>query len=71
MIVSVNRTAMLAEVVAYFADPPTPLVCDRTVDGQHGWIETRCHRVNHDVGWLISERRYPGEIAMLGLAANA
>ena len=66
-----NRPGMLAEVAAYFADPPAPPDCHRTVDGGHGRIETRRHRVSHDVGWLFSSRRYPGEPAMPGLAAIA
>ena len=43
-----------------------------TVDGEHGRIETRRARVCHDVGWLATDRRFPGEprfpdLAMLGM----
>jgi hypothetical protein len=52
-------------VEAFFADPP-PGALDRhgTTDGGHGRIEVR----RHDVVWLLSDRRYPGEPAFSGLA---
>ena len=66
-----NWPATCAEVEAAFADPPPSLHIQRseTVDGGHGRIETRRHAVCHDVGWLFSNRRYPGEFAFPGLAA--
>ena len=39
-----------------------------TTDGDHGRIEVRRHAVCHDVAWLFSDRRYPGEVAFPGLA---
>jgi predicted transposase YbfD/YdcC len=56
-------------VEAFFADPPPGAVerCE-TVDGDHGRIEVRRHAVCHDVAWLLSDRRYPGEPAFPGLA---
>jgi hypothetical protein len=30
-------------------------------EGDNGRIETRRHRVSHDVSWLASGRRFPGE----------
>jgi predicted transposase YbfD/YdcC len=33
---------------------------DRTVDGDHGRIETRTTTVIHDVGWLQERHRWPG-----------
>lgn len=63
-----NRPAMLAEVEAFFADPPGPLPETITTDADHGRIEIRRHRISHDVGWLFSSRRYAGEPAMPGLA---
>lgn len=66
-----NRPAMLAEVAAFFADPPAPLPMFETSDADHGRIETRRHRVSHDVAWLFSDRRYAGEPAMPGLATIA
>lgn len=66
-----NRPAMLAEVAAFFADPPSTLPEAVTTDADHGRLETRRHRVSHEVGWLFSDRRYAGEPAMPGLAAIA
>lgn len=31
-----------------------------TTDGDHGRVEVRRHRVSHDVGWLTTDRRFPG-----------
>ena len=61
-----NRPATLKDVEAFFADPPPAAVetCE-TTDGDHGRIETRRHEVCHDVAWLFSDRRYPGEVASL------
>ena len=39
-----------------------------TIDGERGRIETRRHAVCHDVAWLFSDRRYPGEPTFPGLA---
>jgi predicted transposase YbfD/YdcC len=64
-----NRPATLADVAAFFADPPPGMVETReTTDGDHGRIEVRRHAVCHEVGWLFSDRRYPGEVAFPGLA---
>ncbi len=64
-----NRPATFKEVEAFFADPPPDMLdtC-QTTDGDHGRIETRRHLVCHDVAWLFSDRRYPGEVAFPGLA---
>ena len=64
-----NRPAMFAEVAAFFADPPPGMLdtCT-TTDGDHGRIERRCHAVCHDIAWLFSARRYPGEPSFPGLA---
>nr|WP_180902573.1 MULTISPECIES: ISAs1 family transposase [unclassified Martelella] len=37
----------------------------------HGRIEIRRHFVSHDVGWLASDRRFPGEPRFPALAAIA
>jgi predicted transposase YbfD/YdcC len=42
-----------------------------TVDNDHGRIETRRHFVSHDVSWLTTERRFPGEPRFPGLKAVA
>lgn len=64
-----NRPAMFKEIEAFFADP-TPGLLHRheTIEGDHGRIETRRHAVCHDVAWLSSDRRYPGELAFPDLA---
>ena len=52
-------------------DPPRTLALQQvtTVDGDHGRIETRRHTICHDIKWLLSDRRYPGEFLFPGLAA--
>ena len=64
-----NRPATFQDVEAFFADPP-PGTLDtfETTDGGHGRIEVRRHAVCRDVAWLLSDRRYPGEVAFPGLA---
>jgi len=64
-----NRPATFQDVEAFFADPP-PGALDtfETADGGHGRIEVRRHAVCRDVGWLLSDRRYPGEVSFPGLA---
>lgn len=66
-----NWPATYAEVEKLFGDPPPSIALrhSKTVDGDHGRIETRRHTVCHDVGWLCSDRRYPGEFAFPGLKA--
>jgi predicted transposase YbfD/YdcC len=65
-----NRPATYAEVEMFFAAPPSDVVLEhsKTLDGEHGRIETREHIVCHDVDWLFSDRRYPGEPVFPGLA---
>ena len=43
-----------------------PLETFETADGGHGRIEVRRHAVCHDVDWLYSDRRYPGEVDVSG-----
>jgi predicted transposase YbfD/YdcC len=69
-----NRPALLAEVETFFADPGNAPDCQAfaTVDGDHGRLEQRRHRVCHKVDWLKSDRRSPDEreiphLAMIGL----
>lgn len=69
-----NWPATHADVVAFFADPPRDMIADvhEAVDGDHGRIETRRHLVCHQLDWLASDRRYPGEprfphLAMIGM----
>ena len=54
--------------------PPGTLATNETTDGDHGRIEVRRAFVSHDVGWITSDRRFPGEwnfqgLAMLGMIA--
>ena len=64
-----NRPSQRAEVEAWFADPLNRTgSAHTTTDAEHGRIEVRRHRVSHDIDWLLSDRRYPGEALMPGLA---
>src|SRR3954451_18263484 len=64
-----NRPATLKEVAAFFAEPPPGAVDTfEATDGDHGRIAIRRHAVCHDVAWLLSDRRHPGEVAFPGLA---
>ncbi|AMY69189.1 transposase, IS4 family [Frigidibacter mobilis] len=62
---------MLAEVAAFFADPPEALAAHTTTEADHGRIETRHHRVTHCVDWIFGDRAEPGAPAMPGLATLA
>lgn len=64
----------LAEEVRLFFDrePESAFDAFESVDGEHGRIETRRARVCHDVAWLTTNRRFPGEprfpdLAMIGM----
>ncbi len=64
-----NRPRQRAEVDAWFADPLNcPASEHTTTDADHGRVEVRRHRVSHDIDWLLSDRRHPGEARMPGLA---
>jgi len=72
-----NRPALFADVVAFFADPPTDLTLSAhtTTDADHGRIEERRHSVCHNTQWLFSDRRYPDEphfphLAMIAMVEN-
>jgi len=58
-----NRPATYDDVAAFFADPPPGMTEEpyETLDNDHGRLESRRHLVSHEVGWLIADRRYPGE----------
>ena len=67
-----NWPALSAEVEGFFADAdPHDLDQCETTEGDHGRIEIRRHAVCHDVGWLLSDRRFPGEWCFEGLAMVA
>lgn len=72
-----NRPALFADVVAFFADPPTDMTpsAHTTTDADHGRIEERRHSVCHNTQWLFSDRRYPDEphfphLAMIAMVEN-
>lgn len=67
-----NQPSLHDEIAQYFKDV-TPAKFDRlqTTDGDHGRIEVRHHLVSHDVDWLITDRRFPGEPRFPGLKAIA
>jgi predicted transposase YbfD/YdcC len=70
--VKANWPGLHAEIARSFADAPAAAL-DRleTTDGDHGRIEIRRHAVSRDIGWLATDRRFPGEPRFPGLAAVA
>jgi predicted transposase YbfD/YdcC len=57
-----NWPALCTEVKRFFAEADAAaLDAHQTTDGDHGRIESRRHVVCHDIQWLISGRRFPGE----------
>ena len=67
-----NWPNLHAEIVQYFDDaPPAELDCCETIDGEHGRIEVRRHAVSHQVSFLNSDHRFPGEPRFPGLKAIA
>lgn len=67
-----NRPTLAGEVRLFFEREPAGAF-DRheTTDGDHGRIEVRRHAVSHDVEWLATDRRFPGEPRFPSLAAIA
>jgi predicted transposase YbfD/YdcC len=66
-----NWPTLHGEIKRYFETPPDSLDRHATTDGDHGRIEVRRHVVSHDVAWLSTDRRFPGEPRFPGLAAIA
>lgn len=67
-----NWPALSAEIERFFADADAAtLERHRTTDNDHGRLERRRHAVCHDVGWLVSDRRFPGEWRFKDLAMIA
>lgn len=68
-----NWPTLAEEVRLYFdREPAAAFDAFESVDGDHGRIETRRARVCHDVAWLTTSRRFPGEprfpdLAMIGM----
>ena len=68
-----NWPATFAKVKTALQQPAAGTVFEtrQTVDGCNGRIETRRHAICHDVDWLCSKRRHPGEPTFPGLAPSA
>jgi predicted transposase YbfD/YdcC len=67
-----NWPNLHGEIERFFAAPSNDdLDRPATTDGDHGRIEIRRHVVSHDVAWLSTDRRFPGEPRFPGLAAIA
>lgn len=67
-----NWPALSAEIERFFADAdPATLERHWTTDNDHGRLERRRHAICHDVGWLVSDRRFPGEWRFKDLAMIA
>jgi predicted transposase YbfD/YdcC len=67
-----NWPNLHGEIERYFDDiPDGALDHFETTDGEHGRIAIRRHAVSHDVDWLITDRRFPGEPRFPGLKAIA
>jgi predicted transposase YbfD/YdcC len=67
-----NQPSLHDEIRRYL-DDKAALIHSRleTTDGNHGRIEVRRHLVSHDVDWLTTARRFPGEPRFPGLRAIA
>ena len=66
-----NRPLVLAEVKRFLNDPASLIERQTTTDADHVRIEVRRHTVGCDVARLLSDRRYPNEPALTGLALLA
>src|SRR4051794_24113569 len=69
--VKANWPTLHGEIERFFEAPADGLDRHTTIDGDHGRIEIRRHVVSHDVAWLLTDRRFPGEPRFPGLAAIA
>lgn len=67
-----NQPSLRAEIESYFTSAPAGEV-DSFLDHDkgHGRLETRRCLVSHNIGWMISNRRFPGEYRFPKLAAIA
>ena len=69
--VKANWPNLHGEIERFFEAPPDGLDRHATTDSDHGRIEIRRHLVSHDVAWLSTDRRFPGEPRFPDLAAIA
>jgi predicted transposase YbfD/YdcC len=61
-----NQKTLNSDVRPFFDDPATmDLTTARTVDADHGRIETRTASVSTDIGWLQEGHKWPG-LAVIG-----
>jgi predicted transposase YbfD/YdcC len=57
-----NQPNLEDDVERYFAEAPaSELATKTTVEKGHGRIETRTYTASKNVGWIVSERSYPGQ----------
>ena len=67
-----NQPSLHDEIRRYLNDKAAVIHSQfETTDGNHGRIEVRRHLVSHDVDWLTTARRFPGEPRFPGLRAIA
>ena len=67
-----NRPSLHDEIRRYLDDSAASIHSRfETTDSDHGRVEVRRHRVSHDVDWLTTARRFPGEPRFPGLRAIA
>jgi predicted transposase YbfD/YdcC len=67
-----NQPSLHDEIRRYLADPGAVIHSHyETTDGDHGRIELRRHMVSHEVDWLTTARRFPGEPRFPGWRAIA
>jgi predicted transposase YbfD/YdcC len=67
-----NQPSLHDEIRRYLDDPAARVHSRfETTDADHGRIEVRRHLVSHDVDWLTTARRFPGEPRFAGLRAIA
>jgi hypothetical protein len=60
-----NQKTLHQDVALFLDDPATTgLTTARTVDADHGRIETRTASVSTDIKWLRKQHKWPGLVAI-------
>jgi predicted transposase YbfD/YdcC len=68
-----NQPTLRAEAESYFADAPEQeLDIAQSLDKAHGRLEIRTHKVSGSIGWVGSDRAFPGakrfpKLAVIGM----
>lgn len=63
-----NQPTLEADVESYFdTAPASELVSTSSVEKGHGRIETRIYTASSNVGWIASDRNYPGAPRFTGI----